>query len=88
MTNRLTSRRYGELLNKFGGLLKQETKGQVSVTDDEKKILSAVVNSLQVVVAVSSSLVRELREAGERSVDLDAAARRCAEEVARLRKGA
>ncbi len=39
------------------------------MTDDEKEILSAVVNSLQVIVAVSSSLVRELHASAEHSVD-------------------
>ena len=42
-----------------------------SVTEDEKDIFLAVANSLQVMVAVSSELVRELHASAAHSADLD-----------------
>ena len=80
---RLTPRRYGELLNKFGGL-KHETKGRMMPdfeNEDFKATVSELANAIQTVALLSTQIRRE-------SVDLESAAERAVQAVKQLQKSA
>jgi hypothetical protein len=80
MTN---ARRYGELLNTFGGRL--TAKGTGEMADDKfSETVSQLTNALQVVAVLATKLRREISTSADDTVTLEQAAERAVKSVRRL----